>query len=248
MNLLRLLAASLTALALGGCAHQISVAPTAAMVRPEGSPPKIRENVGLFVPPEVAAIEVTTGGGGGDRVRYFPYRDIEAGYQAMLLTVFEGVTKLSTANDPAAMAKDNIKYVVTPSIVTTSGSTSAFTWPPTDFTVDLTTNVKDAQGRTVATKRAVGQGQAEWGEFTKLGWGLAGVRAMESALRKTQAELLTLTLGPAGSGTAATTAPSSTPSTKQMADRLAELKSLADSGLITPAEYEKKRLEMLNSL
>lgn len=248
MNLIRLLAAALAGLSLGGCAHQISVAPTAAMVQPEGSPPKIRENVGFFVPPEVAAIEVTTGGGGGDRVRYFPYRDIEAGYQAMLLTVFEGVTKLSTANDPVAMAKDNIKYVVTPTIVTTSGSTSAFTWPPTDFTVDLTTTVKDAKGSTVATKRAVGQGQAEWGEFTKLGWGLAGVRAMESVLRKMQAELLTLTLGPAGSGSPNTAAPSPASNTKQTADRLAELKSLADRGLITPAEYEKKRLEILNSL
>ena len=180
-----LLLTALAVIVLGGCAHSITIAPNpAAIVRNESAPPKVKANVGFFVPVEVSDIEVTTGGGGGDRVRYFPYRDIEAAYQKMLFNVFDNVTKLTSATDSAAIGRDNIKYIVTPVLITASGSTSPFTWPPTDFTVDLTSTVQDVQGGNVATKRSVGQGKAEFSEFSKLGTGLAGSRAMEDAVQK----------------------------------------------------------------
>ena len=243
---------------LSGCAHSIAVPPnTAAIVRAEGAPPRIKASVGYFIPAQVVDIEVTTGGGGGERVRYYRYKDIDAAFRLVLLNVFENVSKLTSEADPA-IARENIKYVVTPSIVTNSGSTSAFTWPPTDFTVDLTSTVKDGLGKDIVTKRVIGHGQAEWSEFTKQGFGLAGSRAMEDAVKKMQTEMFALgdasvpaVRTPAASALTPVEAAKSKPSggvSASVAERLAELKSLSDRGLITPAEYDKKRRDILESL
>jgi hypothetical protein len=82
--------------ALAGCAHAIKIAPDVTKVeRTETSPARVTANAGYFIPPEVSSVEITTQGGGGDNVRYFPYRDFEGGYQKMLSNVFTGVVKLT---------------------------------------------------------------------------------------------------------------------------------------------------------
>src|SRR5258708_37164411 len=74
---------SATALAMAaGCAHPIKVAPDVAKLeRFSTTAPRLTANVGYYIPPEVSSVEVTTAGGGGDNIRYYPYTDIEPGFE-----------------------------------------------------------------------------------------------------------------------------------------------------------------------
>ncbi len=70
---------ALACLVLFGCAHPITMNPDlAAVTVPAGAKP-IAKKVGYHIPEALRSVEVTTPGGGGDKVRYFPYRDIEPG-------------------------------------------------------------------------------------------------------------------------------------------------------------------------
>ena len=176
-----------------GCAHPIIITPDMANLQREpGSPAKIASRVGYYIPESALGIEVTTPGGGGDSVRYFPYRDLEAGYQKVLNNVYQNVTKVSSSVSPEQLTADNISYVLTPKVITSSSSAGVMTWPPTNFTVDLTTSVRDASGKLIGSPRVVG-----YGHYTvQLGFsaehGTAGKRAMEDALLQMQRALLEL--------------------------------------------------------
>ncbi len=155
---------------------------------------------------------------------------------------------LTSPTDPAALGKEEIKYVVSPDIVTTSGSTSFLTWPPTNFTVDLTANVRDSSGKMVASPRVVGNGQAEFSEF-KSDHGLAGRLAMQDALLKMQRALLETSYGPiVPIGTRAIPDTDASPKAATISDRLAKLKALLDQGLISPADFDAKKKQILDSL
>jgi hypothetical protein len=167
-----------------GCAHAIKVAPDVMKVeRTETNPARVTANAGYFIPPEVSSVEITTQGGGGDNVRYFPYRDFEGGYQKMLSNVFTSVVKLTSLTNIPNVSSNRIDYVVVPTIITSSGGSGFFTWPPTNFTVDLTCNIRDAVGTQIASPRVVGTGSADTGERLH-DHGIAGARAMEDALVK----------------------------------------------------------------
>ena len=131
---------------------------------------------------------MVTPAGGGDSIRYSPYKDIETAYQKMLSNVFESVSKLNYPVNETTLRNEGIKYVISPTIVTNSKSYSQIYLPPTDFTVDLTSNIRDASGKLIASPRLIGKGQAQFSEYTK-GHALAGERAMEDALQKTQTAL-----------------------------------------------------------
>lgn len=230
---------------LGGCAHPVDVAPDLTRVPDRASlESKHPARIGYYVPAELMALEVTTAGGGGDNIRYFPYRDIDAGYERALGNVFSGVVRLSAVPAPSAMKLQGIDYVVQPQIVTSSGSTGLFTWPPTNFTVDLTSSVRDADGKQVANPRVVGVGTAETGQLL-FQHGFAGSRAMEDALGKTQAALRELKLS---AHTSPMPAQQALPPASSVETRLTTLKNLKDKGMLTPGEYEKKRVEILNAL
>ena len=110
-----------------GCAHPISVAPKADIVTANAAAKgKLKTKVGFFISPESLKLEVTTPGGGGDNVRYFPYRDLEVGYQKMLSGVFTGVVRVSKLNDPAEFERGDLVYIFTPEMITNSGSTGFF--------------------------------------------------------------------------------------------------------------------------
>jgi hypothetical protein len=232
----------LAAAALAGCAHPIAIAPYGSeLTWAHNARARIPSNVGYFIPAESRAVEVTTQGGGGDNVRYFPYRDIDEGFGLMLGNVFTGAQKLSSLTD--SPSETRIDYVIVPTIVTTSGGSGLFTWPPTNFTVDLTCTVRDPTGVQIAMPRVVGVGTAETGERLR-DHAIAGRRAMADALVKMQAAMLELKLpgAPAPSSPPTPTVPSSA------AARLSELKDLKDKGLISEAEYEVKRKAVLDSL
>jgi len=247
VNFIKIVFSAIIVISLVGCAHPIVVSPNTSKIEREmGAPPKTKANVGYFIPAEASNLEVTTPGGGGDNVRYFPYRDLDAAYQRMLLNVFENVTKLKSAADNNELTKDGIKYVLAPDVITHSGSTGFFTWPPTNFTVDLTSKIRDGSGKMIGNPRVVGNGQAEFSEF-KGDYGLAGRRAMEDALIKMQRALLEIKFENVDTSV---TPPNTEPVQQkdQASGRLEKLKDLSDRGLITKEEYERKRKEILDSL
>jgi hypothetical protein len=242
MRLIRLLALSVVLIC--GCAHRITIEPDIGKLAlvPKVSQP-IPIDVGYVIPPEASSLEVTTQGGGGDNVRYFPYRDIEPGFQSMLRNVFVSVEKMSSisANNPTA----HIDYVIVPTIVTSSGGSGLFTWPPTNFTVDLTCTIRDPAGVLVASPRVVGTGSAETGERLR-DHAIAGRRAIEDALVKMQAAMLEVKFPSAlqnGSGHAQPPV-----AVGEAANRLNQLKELRDKGLISGPEYDAKRKAILDSL
>ena len=172
-------AAAITLLLLTGCAHSISIAPEMSKIPPASS--KIAKTAGYVILETNRWRQVTTPGGGGDSVKYFPYKDLEPGFRKALGEVFDSVVKLTGPEDNATITAKNISFIITPSITTTSSSSSALTWPPTSFTVELNCAVIDARGQPIVQIKSQGQGQATFDEF-KHEFALAARRAAEQAL------------------------------------------------------------------
>ena len=117
--------------------------------------------------------EVTAPGGGGDKVSYFPDRDLEKSIRDALRAVYTDVFVIKSSADADAIKAFGVSYVFSPEITTTSESPSSFTWPPTKFGIDLTCKVTDPEGKLLIQVRAQGNGEAEYGEFMK-DFGLSG--------------------------------------------------------------------------
>lgn len=188
MRITNLLSSLIVVAALTGCAHPIVMSPDVAKIEPTSGIVPIKKNVAYYIAEDLRTKEVTTPGGGGDKVSYQPYRDMETAFYKMLTNVFGNVTKLKSPNDAEAISKNNVAYVITPQLLTDSSSPSPFTWPPTKFSVDLTCNISDAAGKTVATKKVSGAGNAEFDEF-KADFSLSAKRASQDALLKMQQAL-----------------------------------------------------------
>lgn len=171
----------LTLTLLTACAHPITLGSDVTKLNGKGGP-KIDQKVGLLLTEEQRNLQVTTPGGGGDKVSYQPYRDLETGLYVALSESFAGVTKLTSAADPK-LTSENLRYVVKPTIATTSSSPSPFTWPPTAFTVELTCKITDAKDQLVTEVKVLGEGKAEFDEF-KADHSLSARRASEDALTK----------------------------------------------------------------
>lgn len=196
MTLLKFATSMIAVAALAGCAHPLMITPNAAkIVREADSPPRIQSKVGYYFNDALRSEQITSAGGGGDKVTTVPYRDIETGFYIMLSNVFEGVTRLKAPADQEAIRSNGISYVITPEIQVTSSSSSMLTWPPTHFNVDLKCDIADASGHPVESAKVVGQGDAEFDEF-KADFSLSGKRATEDALRKMQRKLLEMKLAP----------------------------------------------------
>ena len=247
MNFTKFFSASIAALLLIGCAHPIKVTPDLTKIeRAANAPPRVVANIAYYIPPELIAIEVTTPGGGGDNVRYFPYQEIEVGFQKILSNNFSGVVKLTSSPDLPRLAQDGITYTIVPEMITTSGGSGFFTWPPTNFTVDLTSNIRDTTGKVIGKPRVVGTGSAETGERI-YEHGIAGRRAMEDALLKMQAALQETNFNNTASKVSAVSQPS-TSTMSSVETRLAHIKDLRGKSLISQEEYEAKRKEILGAL
>lgn len=164
---------------MAGCAHPISMAPKSENIQ-HATSGKIAKTVGYVLTQADLDKEVESPGGGGDKVKYHPYRDIEPGLYSAFSDVFDNVVKLSATNDPS-VASRGVQLVIIPTVVTTSSSSSAFTWPPTDFTVELNCSVLNPAGLPIKQIKAVGHGQASFSEF-KSEFSLSARRASEQAL------------------------------------------------------------------
>ncbi len=169
-----LMACAGVAALLAGCVHPITMIS-------ETAPPRVQAHL---VPKKVAYVmtdadrdlEVITPGGSGDRVSYYPYRDLEKSIRDALRAVYRDVVVLRTAGDAKANEAAGVSLVFLPRIKTESSSTSWISWPPTSFTVEVSCVVTDAAGAEVTRVRATGEGAAAFGEF-KGDFGLAARRA-----------------------------------------------------------------------
>jgi hypothetical protein len=253
MKNFKFLILALSVIALYGCAHPIQIAPnTANIIRVPNDLPRIKASVGLIIPTEMTNLQVTTPGGGGDNVRYYPYRDMQAAYEAMLANVFENVVRVEPSDNRENLIKSGISLTVTPEVITNSGSTGFFTWPPTNFTVDMTSVVKDTSGRVISNPRVIGNGQAAGFSDFKGDFGIAGRRALEDALKKTQHALLeqrysaVASSGVVSAMSTSEAVPTITHGTAAV--RLDELKGLLKKGLITQDDYDQKKKEVLSHL
>jgi hypothetical protein len=175
-------------LALTGCAHPILMTPDSKALTADGVQP-IPKNVGYFISAENKNKEFVTAGGGGDKVSHYPYRDMEPGLYRVLSNVFADVTALKAQNDTETIRNRKISFVFVPTIVPSSSSDGFFTWPPTNFSLNVDCIVYDAAGKQIATKSVIGLGTASFSEFSG-NFGLAAQRASTDALRKLQADLI----------------------------------------------------------
>jgi hypothetical protein len=232
---------AITVLLITGCAHPISITPNTAALSSETLPlnKNKRYTVGYYIPSKDKALEVTTLGGGGDNVRYYPYRDMEGGYRILLSNVF----KSATAINPVDISKtqNEIDFIISPKVITTSGSTGFFTWPPTNFTVDLTSTIKNTVGEIIAEPRVIGTGVADTSERLSE-HGIAGKRAMEDALVKMQKVLTEINLS------GKLNSDHKLKSEESISDRLTRLNRLKENGLISDKEFLEKRQKILDSL
>lgn len=163
------------ALILIGCAHPISIE---AKKVPEKEVQWSTKKVAYVISDVDKQKEVTSPGGGGDKISYYPYRDVERSLRAALGAVFADVSALKAATDVPAIKASGAALIFSPSITTTSSSPSPFTWPPTKFSINIVVDVADTQGVAVARLTVTGNGAAEFDEF-KSDFGLSGRRAME---------------------------------------------------------------------
>ncbi|MES2530834.1 MAG: hypothetical protein V4636_07345 [Pseudomonadota bacterium] len=166
---------------LAGCAHPI-------VVQAENTPDRVEANliqkkVAYAMTDADRAKQVTTQGGGGDKVSYYPYRDLEKSLRDTLRSVYTDVAVVPSATDANAVRDAGAVLVFTPQINTTSNSPSPFTWPPTEFSTEFVCKVTDATGAEVAQLRVTGQGVAEFSEF-KSNFSLAANRAGTDATSK----------------------------------------------------------------
>lgn len=189
MTIRKLVTFAAAMIALAGCAHPLVLTPDISKIERPAPATPIKKNVAYFIADEQRNREITTPGGGGDRISYHPYRDVEVAFYKMLSNVFADVVKISSADDAKAISKGGQAYIITPEIVTNSSSPSPFTWPPTNFSVDLTCNITNAAGTLVLTKKVQGTGNAEYSAFKK-DFALSGKLAMQDALLKMQQSLL----------------------------------------------------------
>lgn len=257
-KLVVILAMSLSSV-LSGCAHQIAINPDVSMIDRGNSAEKIPGKAGYHFPPGYQEKEVVTPGGGGDRVRYKPYTDIESAYATMLGNVFTNITALESVNE-SEISKNSIDYVISLEMETDSSSPSTFTWPPTWFSVNLTSTISDSTGKILTNISVKGDGKAALGEFLS-DKGLAGKRASFEALSKMQTALLDAPQlrSPVKSGAQTIKQPGNvqentpteslaqTGNGQDVASKLKTLKDLYDSGLITKEEFNEKRAKVLGS-
>lgn len=181
-NIVRLISVCAALVMVTGCAHNIVISPIA------GDLPKVetaKKSVGFFISAADKTKEVVSPGGGGDKVSYVPYRDLESPLFATLLRVYSNVEVLPSVESAAGKS---LSFVIAPQIETDSSSSSAFTWPPTAFKVILNVKAEDATGKALWTESVTGEGKAEFDEF-KSDFPLSARRASKDALTKLEAVL-----------------------------------------------------------
>lgn len=180
----------LAVLVMSGCAHKINVSPDVSEITGDGSGTTIEKNVAYYISPEDRAKQVKTNGGGGDKVKYFPYAETELALHATLASVFNKVYSIESLENKQYIEDNKIQYVFVPEIVTSSSAKSILTWPPKEFIVRLTCKALDQQGSVVWSQRMESVGDATYKEIVGArDYGIAGKRAFAKTFQRLHQEL-----------------------------------------------------------
>ena len=188
MKKIKLLLVLLPLLAMVGCAHPMVISPRIDEL-PVENKVKVDKVVGYYISAANLALNVESPGGGGDRLSYHPYKDIEAALSKVLFNIYKDVYKLKSKNDVSELKTNKITYVFVPTVSTTSSSPSPFTWPPTDFSVTLKVKALDNAGKQLWSSEVKGEGHAEFEQF-KDDFQLAARLASKEAFIKLQKEIV----------------------------------------------------------
>ncbi len=170
-----------------GCGHSINITPPLNTLDTDGVT-KIEINAGYFISDANYDKEITTPGGGGDKVKYFPYKESEPALKKILSNIFKNVYRVPSETDFPFIADNDIAFIFTPEYTTDSSSESLFTWPPTKFTMTIDCKAVDKNGDLVWQTKVTGEGIAEFAEF-KHDFALAARRATKNAFAKLQKEI-----------------------------------------------------------
>lgn len=150
-------------LMLGGCVHDISVAPELSKIQ-KVRPVTIKASVAYYIPADRYIERVTTPGGNNDDLRYTPYQDTEAALKKVLDNVFTSVYKVDSLTD-GTIEKHGIQFIFVPQIETMSFSNSNVDWEPTKFNMILKVQVLQADNRELFTTYSEGKGIANFGRY-----------------------------------------------------------------------------------
>jgi hypothetical protein len=134
--------------ALSGCAHRIDITPGAGSLN-NYAELKINKNAAYYISQEDIGTQVVTPAGGGDKVKYYPYKEMEPGLRQVLSNTFNEVYALRSPQDPELVASRRISYIFIPSIATNSSSRSSWIWPPSEFWVTIDCKATDSTGKII---------------------------------------------------------------------------------------------------
>ncbi len=169
---------------LAGCAHPIVITPELQSLQSRQGT-YIQATAGYYIASHDRERQVITPGGGGDKVSYYPYKELEPALQKVLFTVFENVKKLDLTPTPDYLKANEITFVFLPEIMTDSSSDSLFTWSPTSFTVNLRVKAFSQEWDLIWERKYNGVGSATFSEWD----GEVGLAA-KRASQKVFSELL----------------------------------------------------------
>lgn len=233
-----------------GCAHKIQIQPDTIQLDPVNNSQKIQATAGYYISPELKNKEVITPGGGGDRVRYNPYKDLEGGFQKVLKNSFVNVKELSS-NQAMYTSQQNVDYIISLDIETNSSSASMFTWPPTWFGVSLNTEIFNTKTKKIERISVKGEGTATYSTFI-FNKGKSGQNASLQALQKLQTSLIESDYFKKSTKTISDPnieiIPKQKTNSSSIESRLEKLKDLHTKGLINSTEYQTKKGEILNGI
>lgn len=170
-----------------GCAHQINLTPPLNTLDSDNLA-SIAKSVGYYISEQDRAKEVETPGGGGDKVKYKPYSDLEPALKHALANIFSDVHSVPSLDNRDYIQSNNITYIFVPTIKTDSSSDSILTWPPTDFSISLQCRALNEAGSTVWETSVEGKGHAEFEQF-KHDFSLSARKAAKEALLKLEQEI-----------------------------------------------------------
>jgi hypothetical protein len=226
-------------LLISGCAHPLNISPDISSLN---SGKQLKEKNGkkiIYYFSEDIDKEVITPGGGGDNVKYKPYKELDTGIYKILADHFKSVSMKKNEADQNSNDHDLIAEIT---ISTNSSSSSAFTWPPTLFGVNINAEFSDQKTGVKEKLLAIGEGRAEFSEF-KNNFNLSAKRASEDALKKFSAAI-------AASNFIRTKEVESSSLVKtsetNKETRLRELKRLFDGGLIDQNVYKERQKSILS--
>jgi hypothetical protein len=172
---------------ISGCAHKIDISPSNDKVTANSSEINQKDySVGYYF--DNINLEVISAGGGGDKVKYEPYKETESAFRAVLVKHFTKVYNIKSLTNKKFILDNNIKYIFTYKMNTYSFSESVFTWPPTKFSITLECKAVDREDNLIWNKVIMDDGYATYDEF-KYDFSLAAKRASENVFKKLMIEL-----------------------------------------------------------